>query len=76
MEDWKELMEGRVFITDLGREETVRVEGKEETLARYAVWSPMRGSEGHTVVEVGSDLESLMGRYEVSLERVCVLMRE
>ena len=73
MEDWKELMEGRVFSTDLGREETAQVEGKEETLARYAVWSPMQGGGGHTVVEVGGDLEALMSRYEVPSERVCAL---
>lgn len=73
MEDWKELMEGRVFITDLGREGKAQVEGREETLARYAVWSPLRGGEGHTVVEVGGDLETLMKRYEVPSERVCTL---
>lgn len=65
MDDWKELMEGRTFITDLGV--------PRQAVGRYAVWSPLRGAEGHTVVEVGSDLHTLMERYGIPAERVCTL---
>ncbi len=75
MEDWTELMAGRVFITDLGAPRQSRVEGETVTLERYAVWSPLRGGEGHTVVEVGADLEALMRRYGVPADRICALSR-
>ncbi len=75
MEDWTELMAGRVFITDLGAPRESQVEGKPVTLERYAVWSPMQSGEGHTVVEVGADLEELMKRYGVCADRVCTLCR-
>ncbi len=75
MEDWTELMAGRTFITDLGAPRESRVEGKPVTLERYAAWSPMKGGEGHTVVEVSGDLAALMARYGVSADRVCTLKR-
>ncbi len=75
MEDWTELMAGRTFITDLGAPRESQVEGKTVTLERYAVWSPMKSGEGHTVVEVGGDLAALMARYSVSADRVCTLSR-
>lgn len=75
MEDWTELMAGRVFITDLGVSRESQVEGKTVILERYAVWSPLQGGGGHTVVEVGGDLEALMARYGVPSDRVCALSR-
>ncbi len=75
MEDWTELMAGRVFITDLGAPRQSQVGGKAVTLERYAVWSPICGGEGHTVVEVGGDLEALRQRYGVPADRVCALRR-
>ncbi len=75
MEDWTELMAGRVFITDLGAPRESQVEGETVTLERYAVWSPMQSGEGHTVVEVGADLDALMARYGVPSDRVCTLTR-
>ncbi len=75
MEDWTALMAGQVFITDLGAPRQSEVAGKPVTLDRYAVWSPMNTGEGHTVVEVGADLEALMRRYGVPADRVCTLRR-
>lgn len=74
MDQWKELMEGHAFITDLGRPQEVEVEGKRNILGRYAVWSPLQSGTGHTVVEVGSDLGELMNRYGISDSRVCTLV--
>lgn len=74
MEEWKELMAGRRFITDLGAPRQTQSEGKEVTLGRYAVWSPLGGGEGHAIVEVGDDLADLMERYQVPADRVCTLV--
>lgn len=73
MEEWVRLMGGKTFITDLGRDRTVMVKEVEQILGRYAVWSPMRGRDGHTVVEVSSDLAGLMRRYSIPAERVCTV---
>ncbi len=73
MEEWNQLMNGNVFITDLGGEHTAVVEGVEQTLGRYAVWSPVQGGDHHAIVEVGSDLSDLMQRYHVPRELVCTL---
>lgn len=76
MKSWQELMNGHVFITDLGQEHICEVEGEKQALGRYAVWSPLHGSESHSIVEIGSDLEGLMKKYKVSLHRVCIAARE
>lgn len=76
MDDWNEIMEGQAFITDLGGTREAEVEGRPQTLERYAVWSPVQGGTGHTVVEVGGNLEELMGRYHIASDRVCILAVE
>ncbi|MDE6261106.1 MAG: hypothetical protein K2M42_09660 [Oscillospiraceae bacterium] len=73
MDEWARLMGGKTFITDLGADRTVTVEDVEQVLGRYAVWSPLKGQDGHTIVEVGSDLTALMGRYNIPSERVCAV---
>lgn len=73
MEDWNELMEGKVFLTDLGAPRQTELAGQPITLGRYAVWSPLRGTKGHAIVEVGDDLEELSARYGIPAERICVL---
>lgn len=73
MEDWNELMEGKVFLTDLGAPRRTELEGQPITLGRYAVWSPLQGAKGHAIVEVGDDREELAARYRIPTERICVL---
>lgn len=67
MDQWEALMAGKAFITDLGADNL--------PVGRYAVWSPLSGSQGHTVVEVGQELDTLMDRYHIPCDRVCVLVR-
>lgn len=76
MEEWAGLMRGKPFITDLGGSRTVSVRGEEQTLGRYAAWSPLKGRDGHTIVEVSSDLAALMARYRVPRDRVCALQTQ
>ena len=73
MDEWVRLMGGKTFITDLGADRAVTVEDVEQVLGRYAVWSPLKGQDGHTIVEVGSDLTALMSRYSIPSERVCAV---
>lgn len=75
MNDWQALMKGKTFITDLGQERTCEVEGETKTLGRYAVWSPMRGSDSHSIVEIGNHLETLMAKYKIPVQRVCTPVR-
>ncbi len=69
--EWSELMKGKAFITDLGETQVSVVEKKEVTVGRYAVWSPLRGSQNHQVIEVGNDLAALKAKYNIPEERVC-----
>lgn len=71
MEEWADLIRGKAFITDLGQDHTVTLEDSEQLLGRYAVWSPLKGQEGHTIIEVSSDLTTLMSRYSIPPELVC-----
>lgn len=71
MEEWTRLMGGKAFITDLGADRTVTVENVKQIMGRYAVWSPMKNSDGHTIVEIGSDLAALTSHYGIPSDRVC-----
>ncbi len=73
MQDWNELMSGKAFITDLGAGKTSVINGEEVSVGQYAVWSPVTNSQGHQVIEVGSDLEALMKKYSIPEDRVCRL---
>ena len=73
MEEWDRLMAGKAFITDLGKDRTVIVKEEEQTLGRYAVWSPLKNRNGHTILEISSDLALLMQRHGIPFERVCVV---
>lgn len=71
--DWSILMKNQAFITDLGVTKTAVIQDKEKEVGRYAVWSPMRGSDSHQVVEVGEDLPALMQKYGICEDRICTL---
>ncbi len=71
---WEEMFSGKCFISDLGEEQVVQNSNNEEILlGRYAAWSPMPGGKSHQVVEISSDLEMLMEKYNIPQDRVCVL---
>ena len=73
MQKWSELMKNKVFITDMGTSRTSIIDGKEVTVGRYAVWSPVTNSQSHQVIEVGEDLDQLKSKYSIPEERVCRL---
>ena len=73
MAEWKQLMGGKLFITDLGAEQHADAPGGGFTVGRYAVWAPIRKSDRHQIVEVGGDLTVLMAKYRIPEERVCLL---
>lgn len=73
MQEWSELMKNKAFITDMGISRTSVIDGKEVTVGRYAVWSPVTNSRSHQVVEVGEDLDELRRKYNIPEERVCRL---
>jgi len=73
MDEWSKEFQGQSFVTDLGGGQEVEVEGVRTTLARYAVWRPVK--DRHQIVEVGSDLGLLRRKYHIPLRRVCTLVR-
>lgn len=73
MQKWSELMKNKPFITDMGVSRTSVIDGKEVTVGRYAVWSPVTNSTGHQVIEVSEDLDELKHKYNIPEERVCRL---
>lgn len=73
MQDWSELMKNKAFITDMGVSRTSVIDGKEVTVGRYAVWSPVTNSRSHQVVEVGENLDEFKRKYNIPEERVCRL---
>lgn len=76
MQNWDTLFEGKLFITDIGKNTTVFVNGQSTELGRYAVFSPNKDQPGHQAIEVGSDLEMLMQKYNISADCICVLENE
>lgn len=73
MSQWEDLMQGKVFITDLGENQISVVNQQETVIGRYAVWSPVTNSTGHQIVEVDEDLDMLMSKYKIPEEMVCRL---
>lgn len=73
MVKWEELMENKAFITDLGENQCSVIEKQEMIVGRYAVWSPLRNSKNHQVIEVGENLEYLRKKYQIPEDRVCRL---
>lgn len=73
MENWEELFEGKLFITDIGEALHTVVNGKEVSLGRYAVFSPNKGQPGHQAIEVGADVDVLARKYGISADCICVL---
>ncbi len=72
--DWQETFSGKTFISDLGEEQKVENGGEEMLLDRYAVWAPV-GGKNHRIVEISGDLPALMEKYNISQDRVCVLVQ-
>ncbi len=71
---WEEMFAGRFFISDLGSSQDVTDENNNLiALGRYAVWSPMTNASNHMIVEVGDNLGSLMAKYNISSDYVCIL---
>ena len=69
--DWESMVKDRVFLTDLGEDKSVDINGKTVTLGRYAVWAPIPKANRHQVVEVGSDQKALAEKYSIP-EELCL----
>ena len=67
MDEWTRLTANRVFISDLGENQTTEIDGVKTEIGRFA-----KGN--HNVVEVGSDVVALMHKYDVPAERVLRLL--
>ena len=72
MTDWESLTSNKLFLTDLGQDQSVEVEGQQVVLGRYAVWAPIPNSDRLQVVEVGSDLEALAAKYDLDAAELMV----
>lgn len=72
---WEELFSNKCFISDLGEDQVVNNGGEEILMGRYAVWSPTVGGKNHQIVEISSDLEMLMKKYDIPQDRVCILVQ-
>lgn len=73
MDNWKELFENKVFITDLGSSQSAEIDGAPVEVGQYAVFSPNKNQEGHQIIEVGNDLTGLCKKYGVPDDRICVV---
>lgn len=72
---WEELFLGKCFISDLGDEQVVENNNKEQiVLGRYAAWAPISGCKNHQIVEISDGLAALMEKYNIPQDRVCVLV--
>ena len=76
MENWDALFEGKLFITDIGENASILLNGQSKELGRYAVFSPNKDQPGHQAIEVGSDLEMLIKKYNISADCICVVEKE
>ncbi len=72
--DWQEAFSGKCFISDLGDEQSAENGSNNTQLSRYAAWAPI-GSKNHRIVEISDDLQTLMEKYSVPQDRVCILIR-
>jgi len=67
MPNWKELMKGQPFISDMG--------SGEHPAGQYAVWSPVRNSDSHQIIEVSNSLNDMMEKYNIPGDRVCYVVQ-
>lgn len=73
MDDVLQLQENEYFISDIGENREVQIENEKIIMGRYAV---IKNHEGKLqVLEVGCDLEHLMGKYHVSSERLGMVVK-
>lgn len=71
---WQKLTANKVFISDLGQTPIASINDQEVPVGRYAVWSPVKNSSSHQVVEVSDDLHYLQTKYQVADELVLTLV--
>lgn len=64
------LEDGELFISDLGRNKDMTIDGKPATLGRYAVIKNIQSDGTLHVVEVGADLEFLLKKYGIEKSKV------
>lgn len=73
MSQWDELMQGKLFITDLGENRHAEIDGMDTVVGRYAVWAPIRNADRHQIIEVGCELLPLAEKYHIPHERICTI---
>lgn len=76
MSQWNELMQGKLFITDLGENCHAEIDGVDTVVGRYAVWAPIRNADRHQIIEVGRELPPLAEKYSIPQERICIVASE
>lgn len=72
--EWEKLFSGKYFISDLGEEQTVDGNNGKIILNRYAAWAPIPGAKNHQIVEISDKPETLMKKYNVPEENICMLI--
>lgn len=76
MNEWQQLTKDKCFISDIGESQSVQINGKTESLGRFAVWSPVLEAQGHQVIEVGNCVDELMKKYKIPQELVMTLEKQ
>ena len=76
MNKWSDMMNNKVFITDLGEAPDIAFDEEGIRLGRFAVWSPLSNSQNHQIIEVGEDLQELRKKYNIPQERICVVFKQ
>ena len=71
---WQNLTANKVFISDLGHTPIASVNDLNVPVGRYAVWSPVKNSSSHQVIEVSDDLHYLQTKYHVANELLLTLV--
>lgn len=70
MKQWDILIRHKPYITDLGKNCTMKLHMIHAIVGRYIVWQPIPNSDRHFIAEEGNDLEELMKKYNVPQERI------
>lgn len=70
MDKWEKLIKNKAYITDLGKNCTMEFHTVHAVIGRYIVWMPKPNSDRHFIAEEGNDLEELMRKHDIPLQRV------
>lgn len=70
MDEWSRHVRGKIYITDLGKNDMMDLFTGPEAIGRYLVWVPCPDEDRHIIADEGNDLEVLMKKYNVPLHRV------